>query len=381
MIRTKHKKVRSGSVRLHFLPVVVWLVALGAVVFLFSNRVQRFEVIGMADAVKWQITPLERGRVSNLYVGLFDKVTKDQVIATLDSQLVQARLNTIKAEIARLQAELIATKDTLDAEAHNRKVELALDARRFFADVESARLRILQLKAVIEPDKILLNDFAAEIAIEKQLIESAASSTDYNLSKAQAQYDTLSRKITENQHLLAQAEIAAKAAEERRDEFSSTHLVDPSVDASLEALRKAIDVQNRLMDEVSVEVRSLAIKAPADGIVSELFTRPGEVALPQSPILTIAESDPQLVVAYASDASSGIIRQGQSVELIKHGLKPQVARSQIVEVGPVIDVVPQRLLQNPDIPQWGRPFTVKAPPGMKLIPGEKVGIRGLHKSR
>jgi hypothetical protein len=38
--------------------------------------------------------------------------------------------------------------------------------------------------------------------------------------------------------------------------------------------------------------------------------------------------------------------------------------------------MPQRLWRNPNIPQWGRPVLIDIPPGLSLVPGEVVGIRG-----
>ncbi|MHC4483362.1 MAG: hypothetical protein ACYSW4_07410, partial [Planctomycetota bacterium] len=55
----------------------------------------------------------------------------------------------------------------------------------------------------------------------------------------------------------------------------------------------------------------------------------------------------------------------------------QVAASQVVYLGANIELMPQQLWQNPNIPEWGRPVLIKIPPGPELVPGEVVGIRGL----
>jgi hypothetical protein len=65
------------------------------------------------------------------------------------------------------------------------------------------------------------------------------------------------------------------------------------------------------------------------------------------------------------------------VELVKTSLPPQVAASKIVDIGPTVELIPQRLWRNPNVPQWGLPVLVEIPPGLKLVPGEVVGIRGL----
>ena len=65
------------------------------------------------------------------------------------------------------------------------------------------------------------------------------------------------------------------------------------------------------------------------------------------------------------------------VELVKSNRPEQVAVSQVVHVGPVIELMPERLWQNPNLPRYGLPVLIRIPPGMELVPGELVGVRGL----
>ena len=52
-------------------------------------------------------------------------------------------------------------------------------------------------------------------------------------------------------------------------------------------------------------------------------------------------------------------------------------RAEVVSVGPVIEQLPMQLWRSPNTPQWGRPFLVRASADMKLLAGERVGIRRL----
>ena len=372
-------KHRKGIIRLHIIPLLVWLCAVGCVVFLFSRRIQRFEVVGMAHSKTFMLSAETTGRIKTMDAELFDPVKKGQVITRLDSELLEAEFATVKAETSRLKAELAAEKDRFKIDAHDRMTDFNARYRSFAADVEIARLRVLELKSMIEPDRILLKDYQAEIDIELQLRVNGATNSTYNIEKAQAQYDTLARKIEENQKRLEQAKVNIANAIKRRDEFLETQKIQPSPDAALEAISKSINVQQQLMNELTVQSKSLVLKSPADGIITEITQRAGEVVTPGTVILTIAEAIPTEVIAYASESGHSTIKPNQKVELVKTGAAPQVARSQIVQVGPAIDMVPERLQNHPDMPQWGRPFMVKIPPGMELVPGEKVGIRGLSK--
>jgi len=65
------------------------------------------------------------------------------------------------------------------------------------------------------------------------------------------------------------------------------------------------------------------------------------------------------------------------VELIKDREPAQIATSQVTHIGPIMELMPERLWLNPNIPQWGRPVVIGVPDGLDLISGEIVGIRGL----
>ena len=150
-----------------------------------------------------------------------------------------------------------------------------------------------------------------------------------------------------------------------------------SLDSALEPVRKAIKVQEKRIDEIATRRQALVLKAPFDGIVSQIQARAGQTVLAGAPILTIAEARPTEIIAYADEKQAGLLRENMEVQLIKTNVPAQIAlAARISHLGPTIELIPVRLLRNPLIPQWGRPFLVLIPPGLELMPGELVGIRG-----
>jgi multidrug efflux pump subunit AcrA (membrane-fusion protein) len=375
------------------MPVLVWMVALVCVVGLFQRRWQRFEIVGMAQGQVREIAATVTGRLKTVSVELFETVNRGQVLATLADEFLNVQIATILAEIERLQAELNATGDLLAAEAANRQTDWVGTYRRFCFDVEQSKLSALQLKTQIETDRIMLEDLELDVKISKDLLAKDAV-TPYDLQKAQAAHDAIATQIRENELLMTQYEQDLKKAEQRRDEFAQHQPVNRSIDEALNPIRKAIKVQEGLINELSAQRVELVLKAPIDGVVIQIRGRanevalhrpgegilhkPGEIVLAGETILTIAETKPTEIIAYADEKRAGQIRENMEVELMKTSPPAQIAKSaQITHVGPAIEPVPVRLLRNPNIPQWGRPFLVKIPPGIELTPGELVGIRGL----
>ena len=367
-----------AMLRMTILPVLVWLVAVVGIVFLFGHRGQRFQVTGLALARTYEVSTPATGTLKQLTVELFKPVTKGTVVATLDDNLIQERLATAKSEIDRLKAEIGAVTNRIEVENHNRQSDTTIDFRRFSADIEQSRLSILEINAIIEPDRIMLQDLNAEINIEKDLIAKHAVATDYALTRAQARYDTLEKKIEQNEQLLAEAKIAFQAANKRRQDVADSLPIGFSPDAEIEVIHKAITVQQHRVKELIAEIASLTVKAPADGIVTSIMLRPGQTILPGLTIFTIAEQSTDQIIAYAETEFTASLKEGMPVELIIETPKPTIGKSQVTYVGPVVEEMPVRLWQHPNIAQWGRPFIVKVPPHMKLVPGQAVGIRGLQ---
>ena len=198
-----------SRLRRHFLPILVWLSVVACVLGLFTRRQQRFEVLGIAQGQVRQIAANCTGRLTSLPVQLFDQVSLGQPVAVVNTILdneqpqdqLQAQLSTILAEIEHLTSQLVPTQDDLLAEKTDRETSRLSDSRRFSVDVESARLEILRYRALIETDRIMLEDLALEVQTIKELLAQEAVAP-YELQKAQVQYETLAKKIEENEQLL-----------------------------------------------------------------------------------------------------------------------------------------------------------------------------------
>jgi multidrug resistance efflux pump len=301
-------------------------------------------------------------------------------------------LAAIAAEVEHLTAQLIPTQEQFLAEAENLETNLMVDKGRFYVDVENMRLRILQLRALIASDQMTLEDLAMEIKVTERLLEQEVV-VPYELQKVKGQYNALAKKIEENENLLQQAKDDLQQAQERFNEFIQRQPQHPTVDSALDVIRKQIAVQERLMDRLLARQKLLELKSPVHGIIvqaqaqtagvisprltEKIFRDVGEVVGAGDPIFAVAEVEPAEILAYISEQQLQSVKNNMMVELVKNNEPLQIASSQVTSIGPAVELIPQRLWRNPNIPQWGRPIVVKVPSGLKVIPGEIIAIRGL----
>ena len=368
---------QSGVWRRHILSILVWAGAAAVVVGLFHKRSERFEVLGITQGETYQIAATITGRVKSMPVQLFERVTQGQRLVVLDDEQLLAELGVVSAEIQHLMAELIATQDRLVAEAAERETDKVAAQRRFAVDVESARLRILELTTVLETDRLMLKDMALEMKIAQELLEQDAIAP-YEQQKIQLQYDALAKKIEENQHVLALAKQDLRESQRRQDEFAILQPLHPSVGSALDVIRKVINVQEHRVEQLLVTRDALVLTSPVDGVVSQILSAADGAVVPAQPILTVVTEVPRDIVVYASENQFSQIRERMNVRLaVRSTDLTQVANSQVVHIGPVVELMPNRLWRSPNIPEWGRPVLIKIPPGLKLVPGELVGVKGL----
>jgi multidrug resistance efflux pump len=402
----RNHAVKRSCLR-HAAPVAVWLGAVAVVGWLFYQRTESFQMVGIAQSEVRQVASDCTARIVDVHVNLFEPVTAGQTLAVLNtvpaSEMtteadLQGQVATAAAEIERLMASLIPTQDELLANHADLQINHADNARRFAVDAEAAKLHTLQLQTEIANEEIVLNTLAVDLqASEKLLAEKVI--VPFELEKVKIQYDSTAKKIAEYQAELEQAQADQAEAERRRDEFAGQQVPEPSIDDALEAIRKEAKVQEELIKGLRAQIATfnaraaVELKAPIDGVIipisgraneallkrqgEETIRRAGEVVAAGDPILAVAETEPSEIVAYANEQQVGYIKADMTVELVKMRYPAQIAESRVLSIGPTIELLPQRLWRVPTIPQWGRPVVISVPPGFNLVPGELVGVRGL----
>jgi multidrug resistance efflux pump len=387
------RSCRWGRTPLRFLPMLVWVSSVVAVISLFVSQSHQFEVVGIAQGKVWQITAPVTAQLKTVSVDLFEPVSRGQTVATLDDSVLRAQMVTFRNEIERLKAEMHTNLDDLSLRQGQLQTDWTEIRRRFSTDVEAVRLRILEIRGLIETDRVLMHDAELEVKILQDLVDKNAVEP-YELQKAQALYDSFVVKIRENEAFIAQARTDLQIAEQRRDDFLKTPPVQPPVaDHQLDLLHKAIAVQEGLIQELSTQCDLLVLKSPSDGVVIQIqgnandvilrrpgegtVRNPGEVVAEGDPILVIAEASPQEILTYVPESQMNTVQPGMKVKLVRNHAPAQIVESQVTRLGPAIEQVIQRLWISPDYPEWGLPVLIKVPPEMKLAPGETLLVRGL----
>jgi multidrug resistance efflux pump len=353
------------------LPLLVWsLCAVVALGMLFA-RARRFEYVGVANAPIYEVSSHTPATVASVQVGLYDRVMAGDVVAVLDDTQVQAQIETAKANVRQLSAELDAAKAGLGGASG--PGALATDMRRFAIDEDRQRLEALALRVTLETDRVEFD--RQKIAVRRAEALRAASllsEADYDL--ARLSFEEIKRKNEENEILLKETEETVRRTQARRSDYDRAGGTSGSDPIVFKPLREAINVEVQRLKEIEAQRAVLVLKSPVTGRVSRIRAARGQSVVAGEPILLIEEESVREIVAYLREGDIRPIAANSKVR-VTSARSGKVADSIVVAVGPGLEALPQRLWQNPQVVEYGLGVTIAASPLMGLTPGELVSVR------
>jgi HlyD family secretion protein len=286
-----------------------------------------------ADTPTILLQPVERAIIRELFVRAGDRVTKGEVVATLDATFSQADVNTLTkqkqdltAKIARLEVEAAPSPPDHLAAADDAQ---AMQARLYAQRREEFRQHLTSFDQSLARDAVALqgNRTAAEALTQQLAIATDVASMRSSLmhsavgsrlqflaaesSRIQAEKDLRAARvqITELVHAIdsTRAERQAFVAARQRED--------------LEELIAARAERARVEDQLTKATRLhdlIELKSPTDGVVLDVAARaPGSVLHEAEALITILPAGAALIAEVSVPSSDiGNLVDGQKV-LIK----------------------------------------------------------------
>ncbi len=365
---------RAEDFRQRRLPLIVWGTAASLCVLLLVVRGTRFEYIGLAQALSYEISATTTGKLESVFVDVYDEVEAGDVVARLDDKEVEARLERSQATLGQLAAELEATRTQLASTGAQDRASWSNNLRRFQTDEEQRRLESLELRVAVESGEIERERLALDVDRSGPLLEAGLIGRG-EFDSLRLLHDEVTRRNEETRRLLAQTEQEYLAAQARRREFERGLPSIPAQEPLLRPLREAISVESQRLEEIRARRETLVLRSPVAGQVSQVLCRAGQTVVPGEPILTIAEHGVKEIVAYVAEADRRVVRRQSPVVVSSLARPGRVADSYVVRVGPGLELLPARLWPNTVTPAYGRAVVVATSPALELTPGELIQIK------
>lgn len=258
------------------LVVVLLVAAIGAGGWWLVSRQgeqdeNRLMLYGNVDIRETDLAFNNSEHIDRLLVQEGDRVRKGQLLATLHRERMQAEVAAAEARVAARTA-VVARLETgsRPEEVHQAQ-----------ANVVAARAKLTDAQITFERTQKLYREQAAS----KQAVDDA-----------QAGQDTARAELR-----VAEAALALAVQGPRLEDIEEAR-----------AMLKAEEAQLALAQEV---LKDTELYAPSDGIIRNRILEPGDMVSTQTPVYTLALTNPVWVRAYAPETVLGKLAPGMSADV------------------------------------------------------------------
>jgi len=355
-------------------PLLVWLLVLSVALVLYARREGGIVVAGVAEEIRYEVASTTDGRLDALHVIRNQAVTRGQMVASLDAEALRLELREARAELSRLTAELASETLLLAEDIEGRRLDRQVDLRRFARDVEGAHVDYLDALAGLAEDRIELQGLEIELERTSRLHESELTSAD-QYDEDRIACEALRASVAEQTDLVEALELGYEHARTRRDAQLSVYKEQSlELSALLEPHEYAIEVQGVRIEKVNLAINGRLLRAPADGIVTDVVARAGEVIAAGQPVVTIVEPCARKAIAYLPEDRVLDVQPGDEVRVRRVADRGRGLRSTVAALDAGLCSVPDRLVPSPGVASWGRAVYVALPSELAIRPGEALEV-------
>lgn len=266
-----------------------------------SNQLSLY---GNVDIREAQLAFNGSEHIGEIFVEEGDYVKKGQLLATLHTEILEAGVQQIEAQInaqKQVVAKLRAGSRPEEISRANAQLKAAEAIAKSARDNYQRRAQLLQ-KRLISPEEA----------------ETARSLADSTADEVEASKQSLNLlKIGSRKEDIAAAE-AQQLALEASLNLAKQHLKDAN------------------------------LYAPADGIIRNRILQPGEMAFPQTPVLSLALINPVWVRAYLPETSLGKVPLGATAEIHTDSYPDKTYTGWVGFISPTAEFTPKNV-QTPEL--------------------------------
>jgi multidrug resistance efflux pump len=243
---------------------------------------------------------------------------------TSDAQL-EERLNAAVAATKQARAQLVAAKSELDKQAREALAQASAVVDQVQSKLDLARKNEVRYRTLVEKRTISRKRYDEVLqrveSLEAQLRQAQAAER-----QAGEKLGAGGAKIRSIQEQLRQAEAQERETRLAFDAQSGGH--NPEVRRILAELDRKV-----------WELEQTVVRAPTDGMVTQLILRPGMIAttLPLRPTMVFVHAEPARLVASFLQNSILRLEVGAEAEVIFRAVPGRVFKGKIDSVLPVID--------------------------------------------
>ncbi|MEZ4618492.1 MAG: efflux RND transporter periplasmic adaptor subunit [Caldilineaceae bacterium] len=278
------------------------------------------------------------GMILALDLDVGDRVAEGQMVAQLDTTLLEAQKAQALAGLAAAQAQLDLLQvapdpeDVAAAEAAVAAAAAAYQRATAGATAEEQRLALAQLKqaeAAVTVAQAGYNQVKGNPAIGALPQSLQLQQATIGLEAAQAQYDKVLKGATQDVIAGAYAQLAqARAGLQRLQEGAKSEQIR-AVEAQVKQAEMAVYL-------AQLQVSKATVKAPVAGIVARVNATEGGMGAPGTPLVTLLSREIKITIE-VEEARLAQLQVGQPATIRVDAYPERIFQGEVAIIAPELD--------------------------------------------
>ena len=277
-------------------PIFLGVLVLAAIGYYFfsTDRSTDLVLIGTVDANQVIVSSKITGRIEKLTVEEGTPVKAGDLIATVDSEELQAQKNAAQAMVASMRSQVSGSQYN-EKQALGETQNNVANAK---ATLSAANAALAEAQADLERQQL---NTQRTVALAKQGVASQqdADNAEAALRASQAHVQTAKEQASA-------AAAAVKVYEARTNQAQAAT-------STVASTRQQMENAQAQLNQANTRLGYANIVAPVDGTVSVWAARQGEVVNPGTPIVTIVDLSNTWVYASVPEQYSDKVQIGDSL--------------------------------------------------------------------
>jgi multidrug resistance efflux pump len=276
--------------------------------------------------------------VSKILVTPGQTVTKGELLMEVKQDAIDLKIDNASTDLVQLEIENRQQQQQL----LDRISQLKLRRSTKVAELEA---EIQRLESTLEYNKKLLEDLqSVEVTID-----STANPSLMKINSLRQQIQLVTEPID--------LEVA-QLQNELRALRTPTRVLEQKIQSQIDYYKR--------------EQQKLAILAPADGIIGNVYCKEGENISSFSTLINFYERNPTLVKGYVHESLILKVQEGDSLIVSSILYPEQTIDGVVIGLGSRIVEIPERLRKMPEIKSYGREVLIRIPQQNPFLQKEKV---------
>lgn len=270
------------------------------------------------------VSPRVKGLISKIYVDEGDRVKKGDLLVTLDPQDYQIKFNISQNE--KKDAEIKVEQAKLNLEDTKNKIKISsLNLKNLIVKKKELHYKDLEEKSTFETQKA--NYYRDKTLYEKQALSKSAfeysenlyKSAEYKLRQVETQEESINIDVERSKLELDQSKLQNKLAQKNLDQVQTY-------------LKTALNNLNNSKNQLEYT----KIKAKEDGVILNIFSESGEVALLEQKLIKFGVDDIVKITLGVGNKDLPHIVEGMETKISIDSIPGEVYKGKINKIMPSV---------------------------------------------